>query len=130
MGELARFFSKLSPNSLGEALRDITFGRNFCVIINNIRLDAIPWSQKQIKVFYKEYFSSANNEDMVHAINRNTVFGYTFIEGSMTIDVFWYYISDGTLCFRVKEGEEIIALIVTADCEETDQWENLERLEA
>jgi hypothetical protein len=125
MTELAAFLRKLSPNSLGEALREITFvgeGKG-CYENFDMRPDVISWRREQTKDFYEEYFDSADDKDMAYIVNK--AHGYTFVEGGVTVDVFWYWNGDGTLCFRTKEREEIIAVIVNTDCKKSYQWENL-----
>jgi hypothetical protein len=120
MSELMTFLKKLPPCGLGEALRAITFvGDGFgCYSDFNVRTDATPWSREQIKSFV------GDNDDSDFIVKAAE--GYTFQEGGVTIDAFWYWDGDGTLQFRVKEGGKVIREVTNTDCKQDCGWEEIE----
>jgi len=123
MSELATFLKKLGVNTLGEVLRDITFvGKGGGCFKNfNVRTDAEPWSHQGIMSFIEKHEELFSFEDQAVAETK----GYSFMEGSVRVDVFWSWEEDGTLYFRAREGEEEIGAIINYDCKKNYRWEEV-----
>ena len=120
MNELAMFLKKICPNTLGEALREITFiGKGYgCYESFEVRTDAVGWTKDQLEAFVNDRFDHLDGNDYV--VEKS--YGYTFQEGSLTIEVFWFWDGDGYLHFRVKEGKEVIGEIFNSDCKCGHEW--------
>ena len=127
MLNFATLLKKLGTNGAGEVLRTITFvGLGYgCYQNMNVRLDAALWSRKQIRTFAEKAFPNKDGE-MDYIAERAR--GYTFKEGNVTVDVFWYWDGDGTLCFRAREGEDLICEIVNTDCKHDYDWRDAEEV--
>lgn len=139
MSELASFVAKMNPDALGETLRGMTFvGEGFgCYENFEVRQDAIPWSEEERRSFIRENLVMLDpNEKNIEFISevvdeREITFmaaageAYTFTEGGLTVDVFWYWDGDGTLAFRVRNGEEVVGFVVSDDCKKDHKWENV-----
>src|SRR3989338_753088 len=120
MNEVPAFLKKLGPNGLGEALRDITFvGEGFgCYENFTVRKDAREWTRKEVASLAKERLERIDDDDFIARAGK----GYTFQEGTATVDVFWYWDGDGTLYFRVRDGNETIGEVVNDDCKKGHGW--------
>jgi len=122
MSNLAKFLKKLSSDVLGEALREITFvGEGIgCYENFDVRPDATQWTPEKIRSFVEQEFNHLDGVDFVVKVAE----GYTFNEGDLIIDVFWYWDGDGILEFCVKKGQEVLRAVINTDCKTDYCWED------
>lgn len=121
VSELATVLKKLGTNGLGEVLRAITFvGDGYgCYQNFDVRPDATSWPREQVHAFVEKMFPNhMDGPDFV--VGRTN--GYTFKEGNITVDVFWYWDGDGTLYFRAQEGDVILGEVINYDCKCDYDW--------
>ena len=125
MYKLSALLNKLGDNSVGEVLRAITFiGNGYgCYENFEVRPDATPWSAERLEAFIKKVFPyHLDDLDFL----KGAASGYTFQEGSLRVDVFWYWDGDGTLYFRVEEDGATFRELINTDCKHDNEWAELE----
>lgn len=125
MYKLSTLLNRLGNNGVGEVLRAITFVGNGYGCYENfyVRSDATPWSDEHMEAFIRKVFPNHIDDlDCLEGAAR----GYTFQEGSLRIDVFWYWDGDGTLYFRVEDDGATVQELINTDCKHDDKWAELE----
>lgn len=125
MYKLSTLLNKLGDNGVGEVLRAITFvGSGYgCYENFEVRPDATPWSAEHLEAFIGKVFP--NHLDDLDSL-KGVAKGHTFQEGSIRVDVFWYWDGDGTLYFRVEEDGATVRELINTDCKHDDEWVELE----
>lgn len=128
MSELAVLLKRLAEttnNGLGEALRALTFvGNGYgCYSNFDVRPDAVPWPNDYRRFFVELTEFNLSPNELATRVTQSH--GYRYHIDDLTIDVFWVWDGDGTLCFRLKEGANVLAQITTHDCKHCDEWEEI-----
>lgn len=124
MYKLSVLLNKLGNNGVGEVLRAITFvGRGYgCYENFEVRSDATPWPAEHLEAFIKKVFP--NHLDDLDFL-KGAAQGHTFQEGSLRVDVFWYWSGDGTLYFSVEENGATVRELINTDCKHDNEWVEL-----
>lgn len=125
---MVTILKKVHTDGLGEALRTFTFvGDGYgCYENFDVRPDATPLSEEQLKTLLAATTPRSRGWSEEEWIAEKQTYsrceGYSFKEGNLTIEAFWFWDGDGTLYFRVKEGDTIIREIVNRDCKNDHEW--------
>lgn len=124
MSDLRQFIERMPAIQLGETLRAITFvGKGVgCCDNFEVREDAELWSKEERLAFIRRHYKNPEHREFLTGIGE----GYTYPQGSLEVDVFWYWDGVGTLLFLVRDGDRIIRAVDNTDCKNESAWEDLE----
>lgn len=123
---LLKRLAKTTHNGLGEVLRALTFvGKGYgCHSNFDVRPDAVLWPEDCRRFFVELATPYLSPDALAHCITHGRCCYRYHIE-NLTVDVFWFWDGNGTLCFRLREDDKILAQIINHDCKCPDEWEEI-----
>lgn len=118
------------PNVLGETLREALFKpapdgewSYGCYTTFEVRDDA-----EQIdSAIAQDFFAPTDPEERdwwMGDLPTDWFYGYRWQSDGFTFEGFWYWDGDGTLAFRIYEGDELIRTLINTDCKKAHYWED------
>lgn len=126
---LGEMVVRASDDVLGELLRDVIFtGEGYgCYSTFDVRDDAREWSEAERREFWAAIYNrdiAYEADELPQLIEEATAMGkgYTWPLGDLAVECCWYWDGDGTLCFRVLDGEDVLRFISNDDCKKDYGW--------
>lgn len=130
--DLLKFIAEAGADTVGEFLREVTFPGEGIGCYGNFDVgpdDAVEWSDLRRRKFWCDgYPAPLHREDEEMCEDWAEMGkGYTFsFDGTLRVDVCWFWDGDGTLSFRVfdrhKTADGPIRWIENTDCKKDYGW--------
>jgi hypothetical protein len=123
---IAEMFTSTNADACGEMLRALVFpGPGFgCYESFDVRDGAESWDDARLNSFWDGHLGAdplwAFTEDELAGLAS----GHTITIGALRVDVSWLWDGDGTLCFRVWDGDIPVRGLYNTDCKKDYDWKD------